>query len=179
MPCCNLMVCYILSVKGFVCASSVSRLDWCRASSWVQDSAFCCFSIQGRCGCSQRQGGHRLMPRHTDTVFHSCIQLHAPCYTNTQPQPSTFLFCPFFLSLFNTAHLSVRHAIPVFPSLSKCLLVHLFPAMPSKKKKRHPLSTLIHIHDHPFSNQPSLSSVSATAYLVLALPFRDLGADDE
>lgn len=158
MACRNLvMVGYFLSVKGFfffcVCVQqvSVSRLDWCRASSWVQGSAFCRFSMQGRCGCSQREGGHRPTPRHTDRVFRS--RLHPITRPLLHTQASTIIFCPFFPFLFYAPHLSVQHAFlsishpAVFTSQSKCLSIRRFAAMPSKKKT---LSTLMHIHYHAF-----------------------------
>ncbi len=150
---------------------SVSRQDWCRASSWVQGSAFCLFSMQGRCGCSQREGGHRPTPRHTDRVFRSWP--HPITHTHTHSQPSTIIFCRFLSFPFYTPHLSVQHALlsvshpAVFTSQSVCsaclpfcptsCCLHLcqnvsvsiscsrFAAMPSKKKK----TVLVCFDAHP------------------------------
>lgn len=72
---------------------SASLLDWCRASSCVQGSAFCRFSMQGRCGCSQREGGLRPPPLHTDGVFRSRLGPITRPPLHTHAPPRTLKYC--------------------------------------------------------------------------------------
>lgn len=131
---CNLVVgCFLLVLC--VHQVSVSRLDWCRASSWVQGSAFCRFSMQGRCGCSQREGGHRPTPQHTDTVFCSRPHPITRPLLHKHTQLSTIILCPSFFSIW----LICLFGMLPFPSqillsspLSNCLLIHLLQLFSSR-----------------------------------------------
>lgn len=133
MACHNLvMVGYFLSVKGFffLCVQqvSVSRLDWCRASSWVQaphSAALVCkagvAAVRGRVGTGRR------LDTQTECFAPGRIQLHAPCYTHTIQHNH-------FLSFFSFPFLhtpSVCSACLPFHLTSCCL--HL-----SVKMSQHP-----------------------------------------
>lgn len=157
-------------VASSVLCVSVSRLDWCRASSWVQGSAFCRFSMQGRCGCSQREGGHRPTPQHTDTVF--CSRPHPITrpllHKHTHTTKHNNFLCFFFPFLYGSSvcsaclpfHLTFC-CLPLWQNASLSVSCSCFLAMPSKKKNNnkkavcfnaHPLSSLFPINPpcHPF-----------------------------
>ncbi len=182
---------YFLSVNVFFVCSKWAWVGWIgaeRAAGYRAPHSAALVCKAGVAAVRGRVGTGRRLDTQTECFAPGRIQLHAPCYTHTHSQPSTIIFCPFFL-LSLSIHPICLFSMPSFRShillsspLSQNVSVSVscsrFAAMPSKKKGNPCLlwctSTII-----LFSDQASLSSISATAYLVLALPVRDPEASDE
>lgn len=100
----------------------VCRRDWCRESSPAAGSALCRFSMQGRCGCSQREAWRRPPPTrtHSHTVSLSLSHTYTHCVFHSKPSYMTLIthICLFIIFL--------HFPLSLLQSFLSCLFLCVF-----------------------------------------------------
>lgn len=163
----------------------VCRWGWCREGSRAVGSAFCRFSMQGRCGCSQREAERRPLPTHTHCCTHTAYSTMGKVawlelYTSAL---FFFFFSPSLQSFFTSrVHSFSLFFFFFFPPLSVSLTQCVFSSWlpPCCKNIQYPVPSFDLNPLFSLSSLPLLFCACLPSDLLILLAFCSLvwGSDD-